>query len=140
VDVHHIDWNDEFKLGVPAIDAEHKELLDVCNRFLEAVQGHADIPQLADILQTMIDRTRRHFRAEERMLDRHGYPALAAHAAEHDRLLIQAETLKARYADAAQEDEIRHLTTETANFLQTWLLDHIRTNDRPYRPFLRNLG
>lgn len=140
MDVSRIDWNDEFKLGLPAIDAEHKELLAVCNQFLDAVQAQVPVWQLADILQAMIVGARAHFRAEEHMLDRHGYPALAAHKAEHDRLLVQAEALKIRYDDAGQEEEMSRLTTETATFLQTWLLDHIRANDRPYRPFLMNLG
>ncbi|MGE5515937.1 MAG: bacteriohemerythrin [Bacteroidota bacterium] len=135
-----IEWSDEFKLGLPAIDADHKELLEVCNQFLDAVQAGASVEQLASILETMILRTRAHFVAEERMLDRHGYPGLVVHKAEHDRLLLQAEVLRARYTDAAHHEELGHLTMETANFLQTWLLDHIRTNDRPYRPFLRSLA
>jgi len=135
-----IEWTDEFKLGLPVIDAEHRELLEVCNQFLDAVNNGQAVPELARILENMILLTRAHFVAEERMLDRHGYPGLVVHKAEHERLLIQAEALLARYRDAAQEDEIRSLTMETASFLQTWLLDHIRTNDRPYQPFLRSLS
>lgn len=138
--VSRIEWSDEFKLGLPAIDAEHRELLEVCNQFLEAVQAERPVHELARILDTMILRTRAHFLAEERMLDRHGYPGLVVHKAEHDRLLLQAEALRARFADTAQHGEIGGLTMETADFLQTWLLDHIRTNDRPYRPFLMSLS
>lgn len=140
MEVSRIDWSDEFKLGLPAIDAEHRELLEVCNQFLEAVQAQRPVNELARILDTMILRTRAHFLTEERMLDRHGYPGLVVHKAEHDRLLLQAEALKARFTDTAQHDELRNLTMEAANFLQTWLLDHIRTNDRPYRPFLMSLS
>ncbi|MCR6632227.1 MAG: bacteriohemerythrin [Magnetospirillum sp.] len=140
MDISRIEWSDEFKLGLPAIDAEHKDLLEACNQFIEAARANAPIGTLAGILENMILRTRAHFVAEERMLDRHDYPGLLAHKAEHDRLLAQAETLKARYQDVSQEDELRNLTGETATFLQTWLLDHIRTNDRPYRPYLMNLA
>lgn len=138
--VSHIEWSDEFKLGLPAIDADHKELLEVCNQFLAAVQAGQPVDELTRILDTMILRTRAHFLAEERMLDRHGYPGLVVHKAEHDRLLLQAEALRGRFADTAQQEEMSRLTMETANFLQTWLLDHIRTNDRPYRPFLMSLS
>lgn len=138
--VSRIEWSDEFKLGLPAIDAEHKDLLDVCNQFLDAVLAGQSVEQLARILDSMILRTRAHFLSEERMLDRNGYPGLVVHKAEHERLLLQAEALQDRYADAAQAEEIASLTLETAHFLQTWLLDHIRTNDRPYRPFLMSLS
>lgn len=135
-----VTWTDEFKLGLPAIDADHRELLDLCNEFLEAAQAGRAITDLAIILDRLILRTRAHFLAEERLLDRHGYPGLVIHKAEHERLLAQAETLKARYGATSQGDDLRHLTMETADFLQTWLLDHIRTNDRPYRPFLMSLS
>lgn len=138
--VTRIEWSDEFKLGLPAIDAEHRELLEVCNQFLGAVEAGEPVPRLAAILTNMILLTRAHFQSEERMLDRHGYPGLVIHRAEHDRLLIEAETLLARFDDASHHDEVARLTTETAQFLQTWLLDHIRTNDRPYRPFLMSLS
>lgn len=135
-----LEWTDEYKLGLPAIDADHQQLLELCNQFLEAVQAGHTIRQLAAVLDQLILRTQAHFLAEERLLDRHGYPGLAIHKAEHERLLVQAGTLKTRYDDVSQEDEIRHLTMETADFLQFWLLDHIRTNDRPYRPFLMSLS
>lgn len=138
--INRIEWSDEYKLGIPVVDREHRELLGVCNEFLDAVQAGAPIPELAAIMNRMILLTRAHFVAEERMLDRHGYPGLAAHKAEHDRLLVEAEALKARYDDVEADEEMRHLTMDTANFLQTWLLDHIRTNDRPYQPFLRSLS
>jgi len=135
-----IQWTDEFKLGLPAIDADHKALLEICNQFLDAALAGHGVNQLAEILDHMIQRTRAHFAAEERMLDRHNYPGLVAHKAEHERLLVQAEALRVRYHDTSQADEIRHLTMETADFLQTWLLDHILANDRPYRPFLMSLS
>lgn len=140
MNVHPLTWNDDFKLGLPAMDADHKKLLDVCNRFLEAVQQQASLSQLEMILADMIRLTSEHFRAEEDMLDRHNYPALAAHRAEHERLLVQAEGLRARFDDLSQASEMGNLTHEAAEFLQTWLLDHIRTNDRPYCPFLKHLS
>lgn len=135
-----IDWSDEHKLGLPAIDADHQELVAICNEFLDAAHAEAPISQLAGILDRMLLRTRAHFLAEERMLDRHGYPAFAIHKAEHDRLLAQADTLRSRFVQAREEDALRNATLETADFLRYWLLDHIRTNDRPYRPFLRRLA
>lgn len=134
-----IHWTDEFKLGLPAIDADHQELMELCNEFLAAAQGQASLSVLTTVLDRLILRTRAHFLAEERLLDRHGYPGFAIHKAEHDRLLSQAETLKTRFADVEHEEEVSRLTLETADFLHTWLLDHIRVNDKPYRPFLMSL-
>ncbi|CAA7618069.1 bacteriohemerythrin [Magnetospirillum sp. UT-4] len=134
-----LEWSDEFKLGLPAIDADHRDLLELCNEFLAAAQTGSAISQLAAILDRLVLRTRAHFVAEERLLDRHGYPGLAMHKAEHDRLLAQADNLKVRFSDPAEGQDTHRLTGEAADFLRFWLFDHIRTNDRPYQPFIRRL-
>lgn len=136
-----IQWSDEFKFGLPAIDAEHRELVDLCNRFLDVAQTETSIAVPAAVLDDMISHTRAHFLTEERLLDRLGYPELVIHKAEHDRLLVQAGILRARLDEAEHENPelVRQLLLDTADFLQSWLLDHIKVTDRPYRPFLMNL-
>lgn len=135
-----IQWDDDFKLGLPAIDADHRELMELCNAFLEAAQADAPLPEMIAALDRLVIRTRAHFIAEERMMDRNGYPGLAIHKAEHERLLAQADRLKHRLEGVEDMADIRQLTLEIADFLSTWLLDHIKVNDRPYRPFLMSLS
>ncbi|MGE5545517.1 MAG: bacteriohemerythrin [Solirubrobacterales bacterium] len=138
--VMSIQWCDEFKLGLPAMDSDHEELLELCNEFFAAAHARSGLGELCAILGRLILRTRAHFLAEERLLDRHNYPGLALHKAEHARLLTQADGLKDRFDTAESTEAVGDLTLETADFLRTWLLDHIRINDRPYRPFLMSLA
>lgn len=132
-------WNDDFKLGLPAVDSDHRDLVDICNEYIAAALTGAPHQMLSEILDRMIKRTRTHFEAEERMMDRHNYPDLASHKVEHDRLLTQAETLKSRYDHPSPQENEEHMVEEIGDFLETWLLEHIRTNDRPYRPFIMTL-
>lgn len=134
-----IEWTDEFKVGVPALDEDHQHLLAMANDFLEAAQNSRPVGELAAIFDRLLRHTREHFAAEEKLLDRHNYPSLAAHKAEHDRLMTVASNLHARFA-AIGDAEVGNLTLETADFLQHWLLDHIRLDDKPYRPFLMSLA
>lgn len=136
-----IEWNDEYLLGLPAIDKDHREMVEECNAYLQAAERGASLGELADLLDRLILRTRAHFTAEERMLDRHGYPGLALHKADHEQLLVQAMSLRDRFDQADEDDEsVRALVSETNAFMQGWLLDHIRINDRPFKPFLRSLS
>lgn len=136
-----IEWCDEFQLGLPAIDKDHREMLEQCNEYLLAVDRGAPMAELAGLLDRLLLRTRAHFIAEERLLDRHGYPGLALHKADHDRLLVQAEALRDRFDQADEDDETaRGLVAETTEFMRGWLLDHVRVNDRPFKPFLRSLS
>ena len=136
-----IEWSDEYALGLPAIDKDHRELVDQCNEYLEAVDQGASLQSLAEILGRMILRTQAHFLSEERMLDRHAYPGLAQHKADHDQLLIQAQALKDRFDQADDDEDLaRTVIAETSDFMRSWLLDHICFKDRPYRPYLRSLS
>lgn len=134
-----IEWIDDYSLGVPAIDADHRDLVALCNRFLAAARAAEPVHRLAEIMQALIDRAREHFRAEESLLDRHGYPDLALHRSDHIRLLAQAESLMASFGDTAHEEEMAKLSLQTAGFLREWLLDHILRMDKPCRPFLMRL-
>lgn len=135
-----IEWCDEYQLGLPAIDKDHREMVEQCNHYLVAVDQGASLAELAGLLDRLILRTKAHFIAEERLLDRHDYPGLALHKADHDRLLVQAEALRDRFDQADEDDEAAHqLVSETTQFMREWLLDHVRVNDRPFKPFLRNL-
>jgi len=139
-----IEWSKELKLGVPAMDAEHRQLLKLTNDFLTAAHDHAPFPRLCHIMGELIARTRIHFQSEETLLDHSGYPGLAGHRAAHGRLLVDAQRLYERFLvlDAApghEEEATRALTLEAARFLQRWLVDHIIAEDRPYRPYVLKL-
>lgn len=135
-----LEWNAEYELGVPAMDADHRDLMQMCNHFLFLAQNHTPPEQLADCLDRLILRTRAHFQAEERMLDRHGYPALAVHKSEHERLIRDAEALSTAIRAGSDNRTLDDIVAETSGFLRSWLLEHIRQNDRPYKPFLRSLS
>ncbi len=133
-----MELTDEMKLGVRAIDSEHQELIDLGNRFLDSAESGASNANLTAALDEMIASARRHFLDEEQLLDRNGYPSLAAHKADHHRLLSEAETLRGHLTTAGED--AHHLALEAAVYLRSWLVDHILTADKPYRPFLMRLA
>lgn len=135
-----MEWSDDLRIGVPAMDADHKDLFRLCNDFIDAVHAQSPAAALAVSMSAVVERLRRHFQVEEDMLDRHGYPSLAAHRAEHDRLLANAERLMARWPAAENDEAWKHLVLETAEYLHRWLKDHVSVNDRPYTPFLKSLA
>jgi hemerythrin len=140
-----IEWSNELKLGVPAMDAEHRQLLKLTNDFLTEAGNHAPFPRLTRIMGELIARTRIHFQSEETLLDRTSYPGLAAHRAAHERLLVEAQRLYERFLTLdsltdTDQSSARALTLEAAQFLQRWLVDHILAEDRPYRPYVMRLA
>lgn len=135
----HIDFND-IKLGLPQLDADHRELIELCERYICGAESGAAVEDMEAILDQLIHRTRQHFAVEERMLDRGGFPGFAAHRAIHERLLLQAQALRDGYRQESERRGSSVLAHDTAEFLRCWLIDHIRGDDRSYRPFMRHLS
>ncbi len=140
MNLHRIEWNDEYKTGVPAIDADHRQLIELANEFLSAAAAEAALHQLSPIMGRLIVHAAEHFAAEESLLDRNGYPDLARHRAEHERLMAQARTLHTRTQASADRDEVWRITHEAAEFFQRWLLEHIIREDKPFRTFVMRLA
>lgn len=132
-----IDWNEgSLRLDIPAMDEEHRELFQILDTFLERVDSGAPRDELTPMLDRLIDKSRAHFIAEEVLMDRHGFPGLAAHKAEHERLLAEAAHLQELY----RKGEVQPgLSQETSEFIRRWLFGHIAEKDLPYRPFVRRL-
>ena len=131
-----LSWSDSYLLGIPAIDAEHKTLLTLINRFLSQAQDGAAGDVLQQLLQDLIRATREHFEKEELALDRCHFPLLAAHSDEHRRLIERLSYFLGTLRDGLVAGE---KAAELNGFLHRWLFDHIENEDRAYRPFLRTL-
>jgi hemerythrin len=76
-----------------------------------------------------------HFATEERLLEQTGFPALAAHRVEHQRVL--AQILEA--AHRAQHGEEVHMHSLLI-FLRDWYVTHIGSLDQEYGPWLNDRG
>ena len=133
-----IQWTEAYKLGIPAVDSEHKGLADLVNRFFAQAQEGATARELGATLNHLIDQTRGHFRNEESLLDRSNYPQLTQHAAEHDRLLLQLGHFQKAFQNG--EATARELTIDTAEFFRHWLLAHIQTEDMSYKSYVMKLS
>jgi len=119
-----IEWKPEFSVGDPAVDHEHRQLIDLVNRTAGAIlerRPEADVERgFGDLLRAISA----HFALEERQMREARYDALAEHKADHERLL---DALRDLMDDAAATPEasIDRLVTT----LEAWFADHFRVHD-----------
>jgi diguanylate cyclase (GGDEF)-like protein/hemerythrin-like metal-binding protein len=94
-----IQWEDACACGHPTIDLQHRNIYDLGNALLAAMtHGRAK----EDVLlrwNRMVAHTAQHFHDEERILAKAGFPDLAHHAEEHQRILGLANDLQASFVD-----------------------------------------
>ena len=128
-------WNHACTVGVRAMDDQHGILMDTMNELRMALMRGAGREQLSEVLDRLIEFTRMHFASEEQMLERSGFPGLAAHRSEHQRLL--AQILEANHrALHGEKLQVRALLL----ILRDWYTVHIENVDKEYGPWLNERG
>ncbi len=115
-----IAWDNSLSVEVPEIDEDHRRLVELYNLLSQAVargEDHAYIDALTDELVAC---TVWHFRHEERLMLKHGYPGLPAHRDEHEELIANVRALQQHL-----QKHDRPVSGDDVEFLERWLMEHI---------------
>ncbi len=130
-----ITWTKEpFGTNVSQHDEEHKTIFRMLNDLDETVAG-GDRESVGRQLDALIAFVAEHFANEQRNMEKTEYADYEAHRAAHDDLVKTCVALQEKFH--AGEAEV---TTETTNFIASWLTDHIPNIDRPYGPVFNAAG
>ena len=120
--------------GIPAIDEQHGELLDLANEVVNAA-GAGLPPEFFDLAATFLaGYAAYHFAAEETVMTDLDYPQRSQHFDSHRRL--QRE-VAAHVAEVRTNRTGEACKNEIALFLENWIVHHIRVADREMAEFLR---
>jgi len=82
-------WSESYNVGDPEVDQQHQYLFELTNDFI-AADGLGDMRALMILLYK---HTREHFEAEEALMRRVEFPALASHQESHNQLLRRLSEL-----------------------------------------------
>lgn len=130
-----VDWSERLLTNVKQCDDQHKKLVNLVNDLHTAMTGGKGKEILGKILAELVSYTDYHFKTEEQLFAKYGYPEAQKHKLEHDELTRKAKDLKERF-DKGQVT----ISIEVMNFLSNWLKDHILGSDKKYGPFLNSKG
>ncbi len=124
-------WNPEYSIKIASIDMQHQNLLAMGSKLFEAMSSGTGQAVAGQILERLIQYTATHFAYEERLMQEHSYPGLAAHKAEHEALVAKVNQFQAEFKSGRASISIQLL-----NFLKDWLVGHIQGSDRKYAPYV----
>lgn len=128
-------WREAMAVGDKVVDDEHKHLIDLINGFEGAIQGDIDHRQIKKVLLGLVEYSAEHFRHEESLQIEIEYPFFFTHKRAHRDLLNKLVEVVTHYT-SAPEAERDGLVREIAEFLRSWLVNHIIESDLKMRPFL----
>jgi hemerythrin len=128
-------WHHSCTVGVQAMDDQHGILMDALNELRVALLKGAENRTVRGMLARATDLMRLHVESEERLLALHGYPGLAAHHAEHQRLLGRMAQFDARF-----EQRQSAAVYELVEYLRKWFTTHTGVAGQKYGPWLQKCG
>ena len=117
-----LQWSQALATGIPEVDEQHRELLDIFNRAALAQAQGTGSQQARRLLESLVEYTRYHFREEARLMQR--WSIAESHRAMH----LRAHRSFTRFLHRAQalaERQPADVTVDVLAFLAQWLLHHI---------------
>jgi hemerythrin-like metal-binding protein len=128
-------WNQSCSVGVQAMDDQHGILMDALNELrLELLHG-GECRTVRSMLKRVTELMRLHVESEERLLALHGFPGLAAHRAEQQRLLGRLAQFDVRF-----EQRQTSAVYELVEYLRKWFTTHTGIAGQKYGPWLQKCG
>jgi len=128
-----IKWKAEFCIDNGPIDADHLNIIGRINHIMKIVKPAGDVEDVLWALRELYTVAHAHFFREEALQETAGFPGIAEHRREHERLLAslwaQMAEIEAMALRPADPQMARRLVQCKA-FLYRWILGHILDQDR----------
>lgn len=128
-------WSESYSVRVQQMDAQHQKLFEMLNSLADAMRVGKGEQVIRDVVHKLAVYTRTHFLQEEALMRQTGYPALAAHQGQHQKLMADVDKYK-RELDEGRNPN----TVAVLGFLQKWLVEHIQKSDQAYSEHLNAHG
>ncbi|NWJ42390.1 MAG: hemerythrin family protein [Geothrix sp.] len=123
-------WSSRYETGIDTIDTQHRALFDALNQLTEAFRTGTSEEHVKAGLNALLAYALEHFQTEEAYMRERAYPGLAAHLAEHERLVGKAQQLEEQFRGG------KAVTMEVTIFLADLLAQHIDEYDLAMVRFL----
>lgn len=130
-------WQSEYKIGIPAIDSQHKRLFELIGDLNEGLRDGLKWYQVEKLLTALDQYKIRHFQLEEKHMKECGYPGLEEQQQAH-------AYFNKRFEELGKELETNGMTADTVQAvkeeLADWLKDHVGGLDREFGNFYKSIS
>jgi hemerythrin len=134
-DSDYVVWDEQLATGIPVLDNQHKELMNLTNHLFHACRtGMKEADNVfSEAMHKMVEYVRFHFSAEQELLERIKYPEYVEHKNEHDRLVKEILTAVKEFNEGQ-----KFVPYHFVKILKEWVFGHIAIADKGYALFVAN--
>lgn len=122
-------WKDDYKIGIPVIDAQHKQLFLATNELSEALSKGLTPAAINNLLTHLEFYAVRHFQMEERYMMESSYPDLSEQIEEHQYFIKRFTEIKNDFQQNGLNPALVHAIQ---NELSLWIKDHVLGLDQAF--------
>ena len=119
-----LEWRDSFRIGIPEVDEDHRNLVALINALHERASGRGPAAGGSEFLGELHAQISAHFALEEKVMRARHYAHYDDHKRDHERLLDEIRDIMDGY-----EVEGRYDAAALGAALDTWFSEHFRTRD-----------
>jgi hemerythrin len=127
----YLDWKEEFSVGIPEMDEQHKKWITIINDLHDAMKTGKTNTVMSDILKKMTDYIVFHFTAEETLLKTKNYTDFYGHKKIHDQYAARAREMVEQFMGGKVL-----ISLQVMDSLRDWLTSHIMIQDKKYGAFI----
>ncbi len=127
-----LDYKTEWETGIPEIDNEHKNLVNLANQFIEISLSPDRRAEIRTYMKIIHDDLRDHFIHEEDILNNFQYPGLEKHQQIHKRIIRKLDDLINKIDLGEVRPEALYIF-----LINDMIIGHVSTVDILYIPFIR---
>ena len=127
-----IQWSEDFVIGVPEIDNQHKALVEKLNNLIDTYNDNPD--KIRDALDFLIDYALLHFETEERFMEQYNYPGLNEQIEEHRKF---TKTVNQFVDDFLMMGPTPEIAKRIEKEVIEWIEHHILNVDKKIGKFIK---
>lgn len=132
--IKKIPWKDEYCVGHPEIDDQHRRLIGAMNIVIENINAPASSEAITTALDDLATFNRKHLAYEEKLLEELGYPDLDRVKREHGEFLEESGEIL--FSATVGEGDIAE---RVARIISTYWHEHIVDEIAECRRFFRQV-
>ncbi len=124
-------WKDKYELGVPRVDAQHKELFQRVEAFMQTLRSSVSweekVQRVNETLEFMKGYVVEHFRDEEEYQQSINYPGYEMHKQIHTDMVKYVLQVSEEYERSGYNEQ---LMQQFGGKLLAWLINHVAAEDQ----------
>lgn len=127
-------WKEEYSVGVPQIDTQHKTIFMFLNELEQLGHLGHDVELLHRSIAFLKEYVKQHFAFEEDCMFRYACPIAAENQEAHRKFLTAFDRIVDRYE---HKEDASVLLKEVQSTVQLWLVNHIIRIDAKLKEYVK---